>query len=128
MIVSHFIRQKAGESSKRISGVTPEVMDILSSCPWPGNVRELRNVIDYAFVLCPGGDIEKHHLPGKIMSGNISAAVTPVVQPSSGSEKDALLGILRETGWNQSEAARRLSVSRVTVWKRMQKLGIRRPG
>jgi PAS domain S-box-containing protein len=128
MIVSHFIRQKAGEGSKQISGVTPEVMNILDSYPWPGNVRELRNVIDYASVLCPGGDIEKHHLPGKMISEKFSAVVMPVEESYAGSEKDALLAVLRESGWNQSEAARRLSVSRVTVWKRMQKLGIRRPG
>jgi PAS domain S-box-containing protein len=128
MIVSHFIRQKAGEGSKQISGVTPEVMDILDSYHWPGNVRELRNVIDYAFVLCLGGDIEKHHLPGKIVSKRLSAVVMPAEESCAGSEKDALLNVLRESGWNQSEAARRLSVSRVTVWKRMQKLGIHRPG
>ena len=128
MIVSHFIRQNARGSAKQISGVTPEVMDLLASYPWPGNVRELRNAIDYAFVLCPGGEIEKRHLPGKITSGKPSAVVPSVGKPYPDSEKDALENVLRESGWNQSEAARRLSVSRVTVWKRMQKVGVRRPG
>jgi transcriptional regulator of acetoin/glycerol metabolism len=35
--------------------------------------------------------------------------------------------VLRETGGNQSETARRLGVSRVTIWKRIKKYGIRIP-
>ncbi|MEZ4604961.1 MAG: sigma-54 dependent transcriptional regulator, partial [Desulfobacterales bacterium] len=66
LIVEHFIRQNAGNSSKQILGVTPKAMEALMSYGWPGNVRELRNAIDYAYVLCPGGGIDKDHLPVKI--------------------------------------------------------------
>ena len=30
---------------------------------FPGNVRELENIIEYAFILCPGGYIQAEHLP-----------------------------------------------------------------
>ncbi|MEZ4578628.1 MAG: sigma 54-interacting transcriptional regulator [Desulfobacterales bacterium] len=70
LIVEHFIRQNAGNSSKQILGVTPKAMEALMSYGWPGNVRELRNAIDYAYVLCPGGGIDKDHLPVKIRKRN----------------------------------------------------------
>jgi transcriptional regulator of acetoin/glycerol metabolism len=35
-----------------------------------------------------------------------------------------MIDVLREANGNQSEAARILGVSRVTVWKRMKKYGI----
>jgi transcriptional regulator of acetoin/glycerol metabolism len=41
--------------------------------------------------------------------------------------RESLLQMLRNSGWNQSEAARKLGVSRVTVWKRMKKYGLKRP-
>lgn len=127
MMTVHFIRQNAKMSGKRISGVTPEVMGILMAWAWPGNVRELRNVIEYAAVLCPGGDIDKAHLPPRLLAADSPPQRTPAAEPVFSDEKDALLSVLRASGWNQSEAARRLGVSRVTVWKRMRKCGIRRP-
>jgi len=129
MIVSHFIRQKARESGKQISGVTPEVMDILASYSWPGNVRELRNAMDYAFVLCPEGTIGMEHLPVKMTSGNAGLPFHRNPLPSEpADESSVLIQVLRDVNWNQSAAARKLGVSRVTVWKRMKKLNIRRPG
>jgi two-component system response regulator HydG len=55
MIVQHFIKNNAAKSGKKILGLTPEAMEMLSRYHWPGNVRELRNAIEYAFVLCPSG-------------------------------------------------------------------------
>ena len=96
-------------------------MDALLNYHWPGNVRELRNTIEYAFVLCPGGWIGPEHLPQRITRGPVyrdphDSAADP--------EREALLNALRLAGGNQSETARRLGVSRVTVWKRIKKHGI----
>ena len=127
IIIQHFIRQTARESGKKIFGVTPKALDAMTSYDWPGNVRELRNVIDYAFVLCPGGGIDLEHLPVKFSSGK--NALPPVVSTGNSDvqERETLLQTLRKCAWNQSEAARELGVSRVTVWKRMKKFDIKRP-
>ncbi len=126
-IVQHFIRQNAHTSGKKILGVTPEAMERLIAYDWPGNVRELRNVIDYAFVLCPGGAIGLEHLPTGMTSGKNALPSMRTDASGNPKERDELLSILRENGWNQSDAARRLGVSRVTIWKRMKKHGISRP-
>ncbi len=124
-IVQHFIRQNIKTSNKRILGVTPEAMDALMAYNWPGNVRELRNVIDYAFVLCPGGSIGLEHLPQKMVVSGSSDRL--VVDSKALADRNQLIQVLRQAGWNQSEAARKMGVSRVTVWKRMQQLGVKRP-
>jgi DNA-binding NtrC family response regulator len=124
-VIQHFIRQNTKNSNKRILGVTPEAMEILTAYDWPGNIRELRNVIDYAFVLCPGGGIGVEHLPQKITARGKECGPLPGSENLPDREK--MIQVLRETEWNQSKAARKLGVSRVTVWKRMQNLGIRRP-
>jgi two-component system response regulator HydG len=124
-IIQHFIGHNTKSSSKRILGVTPEAMEILTAYDWPGNIRELRNAIDYAFVLCPGGGIGLEHLPQKI-TANVDKFQTEADSESL-LDREKMVQTLREAGWNQSEAARKLGVSRVTVWKRMQHFGIKRP-
>jgi two-component system response regulator HydG len=123
-IVQSFIRHNSIQSNKKILGLTPEAIEILLSYHWPGNVRELRNAIEYAFVLCPGGAIGKQHLPPKIVktTGLFSNPVDCYRDVSHDREK--FLKVLQQAGGNQSEAARILGVSRVTIWKRMKKYGI----
>jgi PAS domain S-box-containing protein len=125
LIVQNFIEQNAAKSGKKIVGLTPEAMEALFTYPWPGNVRELRNAIEYAFVLCSGNWINKKHLPPKITANGKKPLMNH--QRSSASweeERKKMLDTLRQVGGNQSEAARILGVSRVTIWKRIKKYGI----
>jgi PAS domain S-box-containing protein len=124
-IIQHFIRLNKNNSSKRILGVTPEAMEVLIAYDWPGNIRELRNAIDYAFVLCPGNGIDLEHLPQKITSGGGKPKLSS--DSESRPDREKLIHALKQAGWNQTETAKQLGVSRVTVWKRMQQFGIKRP-
>ena len=125
VIVQHFIKTIPNKGGKDISGLTPEAMEALLTYTWPGNVRELRNTIEYASVLCPGGWIGKEHLPPKItLNSNM-----PISKPISNTiswqeEREQLLHTLRRFNGNQSETARVLGVSRVTIWKRIKKYNI----
>ena len=125
IIVQNFIEQNAAKNRKKIIGLTPEAMDALANYSWPGNVRELRNAIEYAFVLCPGHWIDKEHLPPKITAkSKRSLAKNRHSAVSWEEERKKLIHTLRQVGGNQSEAARLLGVSRVTVWKRIKKYSI----
>ena len=124
IIVQHFIKNNVAKSGKKIVGLTPEAMDLLSRYHWPGNVRELRNAMEYAFVLCHSGGIGKQHLPPKVI-GHARECPSPGRdgQPQD-QEKETLIRVLRQVDGNQSEAGRILGVSRVTIWKRIKKFGI----
>jgi two-component system, NtrC family, response regulator HydG len=131
VIAQHFIRQNVAKAGKKILGLTPEAMERLCAHPWPGNIRELRNAIEYAFVLCPSGGIDVHHLPpniGHFEKGRgrseTDTGQSGVGKDAGEKQKDELLRTLAGVGGNQSEAARILGVSRVTIWKRMKKYGI----
>ena len=123
-IVQNFIRQNNDRTDKKKLGITPEAMEKLVEYNWPGNVRELRNAIEYAFVLCPGGGIGINHLPVKVASGVKDACKPSQPLLRKTERKEELIKILRETDGNRSETARRLGVSRVTVWKLMKKYNI----
>ena len=125
VIVQNFIEINAGKGGKEISGLTPEAMEALLTYSWPGNVRELRNTIEYASVLCPGGWIGKEHLPPRItLNSNIPSSNTRSSTASWHEERENLINTLRRFKGNQSETARALGVSRVTIWKRIKKYEI----
>lgn len=124
MIVQNFIELNMEKSGKKILGLTSEAMEKLMAYSWPGNVRELRNAIEYAFVLCSGGWIEASHLPVKITHPETKAPNISPAHPEKTKEREELIRILRQVSGNQSEAARVLEVSRVTIWKRIKKYGI----
>ena len=125
LIVQNFIDQNRSKSGKEILGLTPGAMEVLLAYHWPGNVRELRNAVEYAFVLCPGNWIEKEHLPPKInTAGKRPSAIHATSSKSWEEERINLIRTLSRVNGNQSEAARILGVSRVTIWKRIKKYGI----
>ncbi len=130
LIIQHFISLQAEKTQKNILGFTPEAMRLMVAYPWPGNIRELRNAVEYAFVLARGKSIKPEHLPEKIakhtLNGRTAAKDThtsPTINVGL-SEKEALLDALQKTDGNQTEAAKILGVSRITVWKRIKKHGI----
>ena len=125
VIVQNFIEVNAGKGGKEISGLTPEALEALLNYSWPGNVRELRNTIEYASVLCPGGWIANEHLPPKIsLNSNLPSPNPRSSAVSWQEEREKLIHTLRRFRGNQSETARALGVSRVTIWKRIKKYDI----
>lgn len=124
LIAQSFIQRNVANSGKKIIGLTPEALEALVNYKWPGNVRELRNAIEYAFVLCQSGGIGLQHLPHKIVHGNVEPRVVCELDPACVKERDQMIDVLRRSGGNQSRAAKMLGVSRVTIWKRIKKLGI----
>ncbi|MGW8301672.1 MAG: sigma-54 interaction domain-containing protein [Desulfobacterales bacterium] len=125
IIVQDFIDQNGDRGGKAILGLTANAMETILAYDWPGNVRELRNAMEYAFVLCPGGWIGKAHLPPKVNRFAQKASPGSRTRPGSWkNERDHLINVLRQVNANQSEAARLMGVSRVTIWKRIKKYGI----
>lgn len=146
LLAGKFVEKMAESTGRRIEGFTPEAMAIMYSYSWPGNVRELKNTVEYAFVVCRNKLIDLGHLPESLSSidhcgdANESKLVQLVIHdsadevapdsPASGeggptrNAKDELISALRQARGNQSEAARLLGVSRMTIYKRMKKYGI----
>ncbi|MBE0568035.1 MAG: sigma 54-interacting transcriptional regulator, partial [Krumholzibacteria bacterium] len=58
---------------KRLDGFSAEAVDALMAHDYPGNIRELENVVEHAFVLCPGPVIGPEHLPEHHRGGAAAA-------------------------------------------------------
>lgn len=113
------------KSGKPIKGISKEAMEVLAGYDWPGNVRELRSAFEFAFVTCQEELIRPYHLPVGILQGGDKIPL-PKVTPvnTRDKKKQELIQALNRCRGNQSEAARILGVSRVTVWKRMKEYGL----
>jgi len=113
LLVSHFLKTLAHRYRREITGVSDDVMAILTSHDFPGNVRELEHLMEHAFVLSPGGVILPSHLPEEYLSGD---------RPATG-EFDrnlTLIDALRRAGGNKSRAAAMLGISRRTLYRHLE--------
>jgi len=127
LLVNRFIRHLNKNSGRKITGVSPQALDLFMSYAWPGNIRELKNVLEYAFVTADRTVIHPDHLPGTMVASG-KKRKSHVTMPENTSpgpdEKQQLINALKQTAGNQSKAARLLNINRVTVWNRMKKYGI----
>jgi len=89
-------------------------------------VRELRGAFEYAFVTCQETMIKPHHLPQNIILKKKSLKAAAQLSSLNREEikKIELIETLKKTNGNQSEAARILGVTRVTIWNRMKRFSI----
>jgi PAS domain S-box-containing protein len=119
LLAEHFIERASLKTEKPITAMSQEALEILLHYPWPGNIRELINVIDYAFVLCPGGEILPKHLPTHLTrkpSGGARHA--RLAGPADQAElRERVIQAMSQAGGKKTAAAKILGVSRVTLWK-----------
>jgi DNA-binding NtrC family response regulator len=141
-----FLTRFAKEHGRQVTGISPAAMGALEQYDWPGNIRELRNAIEYAVAICVGNHVQWSDIPEHVRQRSASepaaapgrsepfaprgahgtslATQHPVAPNVAMTEKDRLLHVLRKNGNNRSRAAQELGISRVTLYKRMERLGI----
>ena len=110
--------------------LAPEVLRLFQTHPWPGNLRQLFNVLRSAALMAGSeGLIESEHLPEDFIDeARRPAALHPGRDPADAAapqsleslERDALQRALDAAGGNISAAARRLGVSRNTVYRKLR--------
>ncbi|HEX3482823.1 MAG TPA: sigma 54-interacting transcriptional regulator [Kofleriaceae bacterium] len=124
----HFAHDIATDLRQPAVGFTPEALDALQQASWPGNVRELRNAIERAVVLSEGGRIGRDHLPEQIVEQTRTPPrdALDVRQRVASVEREAAIAALAASDGNQTQAARRLGVSRFALIRMMAKHDIKR--
>jgi two-component system, NtrC family, response regulator AtoC len=124
----HFAHEIATDLRHPAVGFTPEALDALQQASWPGNVRELRNAIERAIVLSEGGKIGREHLPDQILEQTRTPPrdALDVRQRVASVEREAVIAALDASDGNQTQAAKRLGVSRFALIRMMAKHDIKR--
>ncbi|MBK9030555.1 MAG: sigma-54-dependent Fis family transcriptional regulator [Myxococcales bacterium] len=144
-LAAEFARRYGDKFGTGPLAVEPALVDALVAAPWPGNVRQLENTIARLAALAhdatlTAADFHEHHAhptpPAPHDDASSAAAVRAPVDgevaadgPSlreqvEAFERGVIARALAATGGNQSEAARRLGTSRVTLIDKIKKYGL----
>ena len=120
LLCEHFIQQNSFEMRKSISGMTSEAKDLLMHYPYPGNVRQLANILEYACIVCKGGQIGTQDLPAEVRrefsEGEAFSSGMLETYLSSHSLKDieklAIKQTLKKNGGRRDKTAEDLGISK----------------
>ncbi len=125
LLITHFVEKFNKEMGKAIDNIAPQAMNVLLNYFYPGNIRELRNIIEHAFICSKDNTILPEHLPGELLREGERLNFTSAKESSLDNvEKEWILRMLEETGWRYAETARRLGISRTTLWRKVKSFGI----
>ena len=121
LMAHHFLSDFRDDHPATIArGFSPAARRSMAAHAWPGNVRELLNRVRRAAVVATASMISEEDLGldtgAQVASGLDSARVH--------AEHETLIETLRETGYNVSACARKLKVSRVTIYRLCRKHGL----
>ena len=137
LLLQTFLSQEATERGAAPPTVDPRVLELLVSLDWPGNVRQLRNVVRTAWALGGGRSITCNEVALALGQPSLAAnfvgsagggalaipAAAPPASPEE-QEKEAILSALRQTDGNKVQAAKMLGMSRRTLYRKIDRLGI----
>ena len=136
-LAGRFARGFAAELGHSVPHFTADARSALESYSWPGNVRELRNAVERAVVLTPDGGIDLDALPEAVRARapRHGQGVAPARVELDGHvptqlmqiERAAVVAALDACGGNQTQAARRLGMSRRSLIYKMERFGLKAP-
>jgi transcriptional regulator of acetoin/glycerol metabolism len=96
--------------------VTPGALARLARCPWPGNIRELRNVLARLTLGATLG-VTNGPIDEACVAALLEQAPPTSLESLHDVQRARILTVHAETAGNISETARRLGVSRNTIYR-----------
>jgi PAS domain S-box-containing protein len=137
LLASYLVEKKAARNKKVINRIPLDVLEQLTQYDWPGNVRELENVIERAVILSPGPVLTLANALGAAPGRRpVDDAAAPAERAHADwtleqAERDHIIRVCTACGWKikgPGGAAERLGLNASTLYFRMKKLEIARPG
>ncbi|BBL73334.1 sigma-54 dependent transcriptional regulator [Methylomagnum ishizawai] len=128
LLAKYYLDLFVNEKYRHISGYTPEAVTSMQRYEWPGNIRELINRVRRAMVMCEDRWITPQDLGLNVVepgTTKFQGNVMTLDEAKAEAEKEIIQVTLRATENNISRAARQLAVSRMTLYRLMDKHRIR---
>lgn len=117
VLVNFFMEKIAKSLGKQVENIDPRVMDYLMAYTWPGNVRELENVLERAINLSRAKTILPENLPDYLV-GTVQVPTKDMGMLKS-NERDVILKFLEMYDGNLSMVAKKLGISRPTLYRKL---------
>jgi DNA-binding NtrC family response regulator len=138
-LTRYFVRKHAEAAKRPIPDISPRALERLVAADWPGNVRQLNNELKRVVALLPeGATIEVDHLSPELQrpplpqplafdtpAGRVNVNLDrPLEHIVDDVERAAIERVLTVCSGNQSEAARRLGITRKGLYLKLKRLGL----
>ncbi|HET9818569.1 MAG TPA: sigma-54-dependent Fis family transcriptional regulator [Rhodanobacteraceae bacterium] len=135
-LIRALLREEFGDDEP--IDIAEDAFEKLLHYRWPGNIRQLRNALRTAAALCSNRCIRLSNVPQEIVDPLDPVPAAPPsaafvrtsespASPLEGAERAALVHTLEKQGWNVSQTARALDISRNTLYRKLHKHGIAVP-
>ena len=134
MLANTFLKEFAAENDRPPKPLTDAALQLLLSYPWPGNVRELRTAIEHGVVMSNDPVIDVRHLPQFLVSKPMPTPQSPASRKNAldataefnlhALEANTIRAALATANGNRTRAADLLGVSRRTLQRKLQELGL----
>jgi DNA-binding NtrC family response regulator len=127
LLAYYFLRKFSTMMGRDIQEISTEAMQRLADYDYPGNVRELSNFIERGVALAQEKTLDIEHLPQNLGSLSVRVfkpemAVTSTTLKEQ--ETEHILQALKMADGNRTQAAKILGIDRVSLWRKLKKLGI----
>jgi DNA-binding NtrC family response regulator len=124
VLAQAFLAKVAAEAGRPGLTLSPEAMRDLAGYLWPGNIRELRNVLVRAALIAPGEAIRRDDI---LFDSSVpGAGLEDPALTLEEVERRHIERVLQEEDGHVERAARRLGMSRSTLYELIRRQGLRR--
>ncbi len=123
-LANAFLKRFAAQANRALKGFSLAAVERLTAFDWPGNVRQLQNEVQRAVLLCEGEEVDAADLSitkAKTQDGEGADTNFTLLE---GVERNAIVQMLKETGGNKLETAKRLGIGRQTLYNKIKAYGI----
>jgi two-component system, NtrC family, response regulator AtoC len=125
LLCTHFLEKYRERYQSPVQQFPKELVETFLRYDWPGNVRQLENVVK-RYLILPDADIASElrnanqEQSAPVHTGNVSLKEV-AGHAAEMAEKEVVLRVLEETGWNRKESARRLKISYKALRNKLKK-------
>ncbi|GGA22391.1 sigma-54 interaction domain-containing protein [Psychrobacillus lasiicapitis] len=125
ILVNHFAQEYSAKYQKEVPTLFDSAMEMFTNYEWPGNIRELRNVVERMIIFIDHSRITAKEIVNIFpTSTNDYIDKEGLEYEKAHLEKNRIQEALEKTYGNKSAAAKKLGISRVSLYNKIKKYGI----
>ena len=126
LLAFHFVKLYNQKIPREIETILPSYIKAIKKYEWPGNVRELQNVIERSLNRCTTGVLSIDDLPEEIKGHPVETTIVQNVNAKKDDiQKQLLIDMLIDCHYNYSKAAKKLKISRSTLYRWMERFNLK---
>lgn len=124
ILVMDFMQEFSIKYQKKAPTLSESTINMFRTYAWPGNIRQLRNIVERLIIFIEKPEIEAEDLKDIFPEKRSKLADGGLTQENAVLEKERIKNTLQETFGNKSAAAKKLGISRVSLYKKLKKYEI----